>query len=221
MSKPLYFKELRETWWMGVAALVVLTTLVIDAMGFGFGPDLLIHWYQQLTFTPFLRNDFAPTVGMIAFCLGCALGLWQTLSESATGNWSYLLHRPISRRRIMATKLLAGGTVMIAGIGLPLLAYLLWAIGGSHAMPFEFWMTENTLRFWLAGFVAYPAAFLCGIRPARVYVSRLWPIVPASLIFAVQLEFDFAPTGRWCLIPVGVALLVPAIFFAADNRDYA
>ncbi len=221
MSKPLFLKELRETWWMGLAALVVLASLVLDVIGVELGPYLHIQWKQHLRDAPFLRNDFAPTVGMITFCLGSALGLWQTLTESAAGTWSFLLHRPISRRRIVVTKLLAGGTVMLAGVGLPLLAYLLWAMWGSYVAPFELWMTENTFRFWLAGSVAYPAAFLCGIRPGRVYVSRLWPTVPALLIFAAQLEFDFVPTARWCLMPIGIALLLPSIVFAARNRDYA
>lgn len=220
MSKPLLFKELRETWWMGLAAAVVVLCIVVDAMGVGIGSNWRLQW-RPLRYSPFLSPDFSITIGTTAIFLGTALGLWQTMAESVAGTWSYLLHRPVSPRQVVATKALAGTAVFLVGIGLPLLMYLLWALSGGHGAPFELWMTEDTLRLWMTGFVAYLTAFLCGIRTARIYVSRLWPAVPGLLIIAAQLELEAFPTVAWWLTFIGAGLLLPAIFFAAEHRDYA
>ena len=219
MSSPLLSKELREIWWMGLAALVAAAFVAFDAMGIGIGHDWRIDWGQRRGRIPFLSGDFRLGIGMTAICLGAGLGLWQTMSESITGTWSYLLHRPIRRGQIIATKLFAGVGILIISIGLPFLVYFLWALSGVHAAPFEFWMMEDSLRLWAAGVVAYLAAFLTGIRTAHIYISRLWPVVPAGLIIAAQEEAW--PTVGWCLVLAGIVLLLPSIFFAAENRDYA
>lgn len=221
MSKPLFFKELRETWWMGLAAGLVVLCVVINETGVSFSVDGRIRWVVPLRYSPFQGRDFPMVIGTITLLAAAALGLWQSLAESITGTWSYLLHRPISRRQVVVTKLLAGTLVLLAGIGVPLFAYLLWALCGTHGTPFELWMTYDTLRFCMTGALAYPAAFLCGIRPARIYASRLWPAVPVILIFAAQLELSALPTIGWQLILVGAVLLIPSILFAAVNRDYA
>ena len=218
MSMALFIKELRETWWMGLLALVAVVSIAFDAVGVDLGPDWRIR-FLKLRQSPFLANDFAFAIGMTAICLGTALGLWQSISESVMGTWSFLLHRPIGRSQLIATKLAAGMAVLIVGIGLPLLGYLIWALSGAHAAPFEFWMTENTFRFGMVGVVAYLAAFLTGIREARIYLSRLWPVVPALLIIAAQ--EDSWPLAGWCLILSGIVVFLPAIFFAAEHRDYA
>lgn len=221
MSSPLFYKELREIWWMGLIALVATACLVVDAMGIELGHDWRIQWFRQRGQSPFLGNDFAFSIGVTAFCLGGALGFWQTFAESVSGNWSYLLHRPVTRGQVIATKLVAGMTLLVVSIGLPLLGYCLWALSGTHGAPYELWMTEDTLRLWATGTVGYLATFLVGIRTARVYVSGLWPLVPAWLIFAAQLEFELFPTAAWWLVVVGVVFLLPSIFFAAEDRDYA
>ena len=220
MSHPLLVKELREIWWMGLAALVVASCVAIDAMGIGFSNDGQILWRRKRGQSPFIgASDFSSSIGWTALFLGSALGLWQTLSESVTGTWSFLLHRPITRRQVVATKLLAGTGLLIVSIGLPLLFYFLWAMSGVHKAPFELWMVEDTLRFWAAGMAGYLAAFLAGIRTARIYVSRLWPLVTGLLIFVAQEEAW--PNVGWCLILLGVVLLLPSVFFAALHRDYA
>jgi hypothetical protein len=222
MSSPLFYKELREIWWMGLIALVVVAFIVFDAMGVELGHDWRIQWFRKRGQSPFIgQHDFAANVGFTVLCLGGALGLWQTLVESVGGTWSYLLQRPIARRRVVATKLVAGMTLLVVSIGLPLLGYFLWALSGAHGAPFELWMTEDTLRFWATGTVGYLAAFLIGIRTARVYVSRLWPLVPVWLIFAAQFEYELSPTIGWWLVFVGAIFSLPSIFFAALDRDYA
>jgi hypothetical protein len=221
MSRPLFLKELRETWWMGLIALVVAGGIAIDEMGLRFDHDGRIQWALERGRSPFLDVDLAVGFGATALCLGAALGFWQTLSESVTGTWSYLLHRPISRKAIIGTKLLAGLSILLISLGLPFLIYFLWALSGAHAAPFEFWMMEGTLQMLAAGLVGYLAAFLAGLRDARFYVSRLWPVLPALLIFLAQAEYEWLPTAGWVLILLAAGLYLPSIFFAAENRDYA
>lgn len=222
MSSTLFAKELRETWWMGLMALVAAGCVVIDAMGVGLGHDWRIQWTQNRGQSPFLARDFSYAIGVTALCLGGALGLWQTMSEGMIGTWSYILHRPISRFQVIATKLFAGVVILFVSIGLPLLGYLVWALSEVHAAPFELWMTEDTLRLWMSGVVGYLATFLTGIRTARIYMSRLWPLVPALLIFEGQQEYyPWLPTVGWFLILIAAVLFLLSIFFAAEQRDYA
>lgn len=228
MSIPLMLKEWRETWWMGLAALGFLLLLVLTEMGLRFDDrHFRLYWELQRESgwwepAPFLRADFSQIVGITACILGGVLGLWQTLGESVRGTWAYLLHRPLRRGDVVLTKLLFGGGLLLLSTGIPLLTYLVWAmLPGTHAQPFELWMTTETFRMWLGGTLVYLAAFLVGIRAARFYVSRLWPLVLAVLIvFAVSEQGILPGLNSW-LIVVSDVVLIAAIWFAAEDRDYA
>ncbi len=229
MSKALIIKELRETWWLGLLAALLLGLYLFVQMGYQ--PDVFsLSFRRQVNYQgrlvvplPYLSEGFRDAVLWIAGGLGLIVGLWQTVSESVQGTWLFLLHRPLSRRSIIHSKLAAGLTVTAVATAIPLLIYLIWAMTpGTHANPFELWMTSEAIVACLVGLTCYLAAFLCGMRDARWYVSRLVPLVP--VLFFGFIFFNGVPG---LITPLGIAtlpvdaILIAAILFAARNRDYA
>ena len=194
MIRVLIGKELREIWWMGALAAVFISLPVLEGCGVEFDERRLSIGRARNEMgaldmpVPFTDGDLFQFVAFAGIVLGIVLGLWQTLLESLQGTWQYLLHRPLKRETIIASKLLGGIVVVLAGTGLPLLAYLIWAlIPRTHPSPFELWMTEEVMIAWLFGSAFYLAGFLCGIRPARWWVSRLFPVAFVSLLAVLAL----------------------------------
>jgi hypothetical protein len=73
--------------------------------------------------------------------------------------------------------------LLLLSTGIPLLFFAFWAATpGTHAKPFEWWMMSSTWRLWFSATAFYLAAFLCGIRAARWWFSRLWPAVPVLFL---------------------------------------
>ena len=199
MSKALAIKELREFWWLGLLAAILISMLVCEVMGYWFDVRTMSvvrernSWGWVTADQPFLAPGWNTMVMTICGGLGLLVGLWQTLSESVQGTWLFLLHRPFSRRNIMLTKLVAGLTLVGVSTAVPLLVYLAWAMTpGTHAQPFELWMTAETVFAWQMGPMIYLGAFLTGLRDARWYVSRLWP-VGVILFLAFMARICFRP----------------------------
>ncbi|MCA9056603.1 MAG: hypothetical protein KDA75_22400, partial [Planctomycetaceae bacterium] len=150
------------------------------------------------------------------------LAFWQTLLESAQGTWTLYLHRPVERRTLILGKLAVGGGWLLLCVGSPLLLYAVWAaLPGRHATPFEWWMTGPTVRAWAYISVAYLAAFLCGLRPARWWVSRF---LPAIFPFFLWLPIVVIPWTAWpmvLIILLSDAVLLAAIVWVTETRDWA
>jgi hypothetical protein len=84
-----------------------------------------------------------------------------------------------------------------------ILAYALWAATpGTHASPFYWSMTKPAWQVWFALPAVYMAAFVCGVRPARWYGSRLLPLVGCGFIAFVLVVQPWL----WIAAVVGVAL---------------
>ena len=69
MSKSLIIKELRETWWLGLIAMILMGLMVWDAMGYEIDVYRLsikqrtIYYSGQYNISvPFLRRDFGPAL---------------------------------------------------------------------------------------------------------------------------------------------------------------
>lgn len=229
MIRALVEKELREHWWMGLLAALFISNLVVVRMGVEFNEYVLRIERPRnelgvlIVPVPFTDQSLQHCVAFTAAALGLALGLWQTLSESVQGTWLYLLHRPIERRSILLSKLASGLFVLLPSTGLPLLVYLLWAASpGTHPHPFKLWMMRDVFIAWFSGTFCYLAAFLCGLRPARWWGSRLWPLLP--VVMMEFLIFAFLPTlsALWgWLIVLSNLVYFGAILFAVEHRDYA
>ena len=219
-------KELRETRMLAALALGVYAIYVSKLTG---------HWNHLLTRTigwlpglsgclpdvPLVQDGFGVVYGTIGFSLAIALGFRQSVWELVQGTAPYLLHRPMSRRAIILTKLLAGGGLLLMCTLLPIVIYAGWAaMPGTHPGPFAWSMTAPLVHIWLVMPLVYLGAFASGIRPARWFGSRLLPLVslamPAFILLIVP---------RWWLTALPLLLLAAAamtsnILLEAETRDF-
>lgn len=240
MYRTLALKELRQLWWTSAIALIVMSGCVLYQMGLGFCLTCGgLYWKQSVDAVPpylhplpFFNKDLMLQLSLVGTGLAIILAAWQTWGESLQRTWNFLLHRPLKRNTIIRVKLAVGLTLLLAGTGLPLLVYAIWAaIPGRHANPFQWWMTLLMLRVWFATTMIYLGVFLCGIREARWCASRFWPMLPAGVILYVQyLAAISASTGQGSrvlllisdsLVIASVLTLLAAIPYATRDRDFA
>jgi hypothetical protein len=219
MLKALVRKELRETAWIALIALLADLALVANCAGYNvlpFWPDYSIQG------VPFLDGRFVPSFCMFSIGLAVALGLRQTVSESRHGTWLFLLHRPVTMRRVLGAKLaVGGGLYLVCGL-IAILSYAAWAaMPGKHASPFRWWMTAYAWEAWGVIAVVYLGAFLAGIRPARWFGTRLLPLAAGGLLAVLLVFLLFWPLVGIAAFLLVAACLVGLIHFTARSRDFS
>lgn len=226
MTLALVRKELRETWAFAVLALALYLVGLSKLTAAG-GPllqslvGIFPGNYGPAPDIPFVQDNFGSWLFLIGAALAIGLGFRQSAWEPFQGTAQYLFHLPRTRRFFILTKLLTGIGLLLASTLPPILAYALWAATpGTHPGPFEWMMTGSAFRTWMILPLFYLGAFASGIRPARWYGSRLFPLisVPAPALASYVL-------GPWWLIGVPLlcltaALLVADILWVAATRDY-
>lgn len=223
--RALAWKEFRENWWIVVLGMVWMTLMLSQEVGVNFSVFPI-----DISFRASLLNSYGYVLsGIFQFFInggalvGVAIGLHQTLAEQWRGTWPYLLHRPLSRPAVIFTKATTGLLLVWGATAVPLLLFLTWAMTwGANSVPFASWMMVPMCYAWLAGGVAYLAAFLCGLRPARWYGSRLFPLVACGwllilLVYAV--EFDEKIALPAVLISLTVCLL--AVWQTMREHDFS
>jgi hypothetical protein len=148
------------------------------------------------------------------------LGLKQTAWESAYNTYHFLLHRPVSRKFIVATKLAVGAVLVLALGSLTILAYATWAAGtGNSPTPFYWSMTANAWQILAALLLVYLGAFLSGIRPARWFGTRLAPLVSGiAVALLVAWSLWWWLTMALMALFAGIGLI--ATFQYLMTRDY-
>jgi hypothetical protein len=227
MHRQLALKEFRETIAIGAVGFVCAILLIgnlmeleVDLTGLRIisrhvtapGPWLSIPFVD-----PWLDQGLA----LIGIPLALVLGFRQTLGESFRGLWLFLLHRPLRWSAIVSTKLIVGAVVLLAALVVPVLVFAAWAATpGTHASPFAWWMTGHTWRLCFALTPMYLAAFLCGTRPARWYLSRLLPLAPAGLMLLFVYVTSWWPVTGWIVTATTDAVYLAAILRAIRERDF-
>ena len=228
MFSAIAVKELRETWWIGLLATAFLGLYFLGAAGLDVDDDPpFLRWMQShradyVHPIPFEGDEWPLIVLVLGSGLAALLAFWQTFAESAQGTWTFFLHRPVERRTLILSKLAVGCGWLLICAGLPILLYALWAATpGTHANPFEWWMAGPTVRAWAYLSVAYLAAFLCGLRPARWWVSRFFPAVFPFFLWLPIVIIPWVAWPMWLIILVSDALLLAAILRVTETRDWA
>lgn len=216
MTRTLALKELRETIGLVGLGLIVYAIVVLRMMGVAVLPLMSGSSWS----IPFVGGDFLLNYAVVSACLAITLGLRQSAWEPVGDTYQFLLHRPISRRQVILTKLMVGLGLYLICSALPILVFAWWAATpGMHPSPFEWSMTGPAWEAWLATTVLYFGGFLSGIRPARWVGTRLVPL-PAVCIPAVMLPL----VPYWILGLVAVillnALLTATILFVTETRDF-
>ena len=216
MLKALVIKELRES--VGVFALAAFVAIVAigGLMGYSVIP---IFQFGSSNGIPFVSDSVEFSLRVVIGGLALALGLKQASWEFAHNTYYFLLHRPIDRSRIFWIKL-AIGAVLLFGLGsVMILIYAAWAANpGSIGTPFYWSMTVSAWRWLICLSLVYLSAFLCGIRPARWFGTRLAPA--ATGIFAAAILHNFPIWAEMLGVAVIGGIILTAIFYYVRERDY-
>lgn len=219
----LVMKELRLAVGAGaVACLAFLLVVAKFAEITGFG------WMRTFISSggvfPFLTDGFAQPFGAIAVLLAVGLAVLQTATESRGGAWLFLLHRPVSRRAILCSKLAAGLSVLLVCSALPIVLYGAWAARpGTHASPFEWSMTTETWRLWWAMPPLYLGTLLTMWRPARWLGTRSLPCVAGFAWLMAREVFGVWLWPTWqefAVVTVVDAVFVACLLLIVREREY-
>ena len=219
----LVVKELRLAAIVGAAAcgayLLVVAKLT-NVTGFAW----MRSFVQERGLIPFLSDGFAQPFSVVTFLMAVGLAVWQTSSESRGGAWLFLLHRPVSRRAIVLSKLAVGLCVLLVCSALPIVLYGAWAARpGTHASPFEWSMTTETWRLWWLMPPVYLGTLLTMLRPASWFGTRLLPCAAGFWWIANRHAYNVAFWPTW--FEGGALLAIDLIFIAclllvAREREY-
>lgn len=230
MFRALVRKEIRELLPLVVPAVAIELLLVGVAIGLRLGVlssivTSIVHAWDVL---PFINDSTCSLMITVGGVLAVAIGLWQTLWESARGTIQYLLHRPVRREYVLGVKLLVGGTLSLVITGGPVLLYALWAATpDTHASPFFWGMTLWAWLSCLGTLLLYLGAFLSGLRPGGWYASRFFPLFGALLVVGALDSLDnmLGPSWRTAGVLIGVpamaAVFVSTINYVANTCDLA
>jgi len=215
MTRALFAKELRETAGIVLLALAAYVYVATSLTGIRVPPMFLGE-----EGIPFVGGEFLAAFAFVSAVLVVTLGLRQSLGESYRGTFLLLLHRPASRRRLIAAKLATGTGLYLVCSPLAILAYAWWAATpGTHASPFEWSMTVPVWKLWISMVPLYLASFLTGIRPARWFGTRLAPLAAAGLLVTLVQFVPWWPVFLAAIVLLAAALAA-SIFFVAGERDY-
>ena len=183
------WKELREGLKWAALALLLTAGAVIFVLANhrGFGPG---HTQYRGVGSPILADDFQAVTIIASAVTALLLSLAQTMPEKRLDKWAFLVHRPVSRTRLLLGKIIAGLILYAIAVGVPFLGAILWVATPGHVpAPFEPAMALPGVADLLAGVMYYFAGMLIGLREARWYGSRVLPIglaITASVaVFAV------------------------------------
>jgi len=219
-------KELRETWAFAALALGVYVIYLSKLTG-KWNPVLtsFVGWMPGMNAeapdVPFVEGSFLGMLFFVGAALAITLGFRQSAWEPSQGTALYLLHLPLGRQTILATKLLTGIGLLLVCTLLPILIYAVWAaIPGTHPGPYEWSMTANEFHVWLFLPLVYLGSFASGIRPGRWFGSRLLPLASVAVFSALLIPVPYWWVFSFPLLLVTAAALVSDILWEADTRDF-
>lgn len=227
MLKSMIRKEVKELLPITGIALLAQFVMVSAGMGVNWPPLALFSQIWSMDGTiPFVSDGSSVINFVIGAFAAIAIGLWQTMVDSRRGTLLFLLHRPVSREAILGAKMLVGIVLTLLILWVPLLAYAIWAATpGTHASPFYWSMTAWAWNLSLGWPVIYLGAFLCGLRSARWYVSRYWPLVAAAASLPLLYVIFWPDSWFYWFMPLGIAAVTAGFVLAICNvgrtRDYS
>lgn len=196
--KAILWKEYREHYL--TAVVFCLGLAAIDAW--------TVHVIRNTSTTGLVALALSSLLAAVA--LAAVLGGRMIGNEKSSDLVPFLLHRPVSRSRIWASKSVAGLTLTVLALALPIGAGMWWtSIPGHLPEPFEWRRALSMLRTLAEAPAFFFAGMLVAQRPARWYGSKAAPI--ALAIGAVGLA-DWL-NDAWQAI--GVLLAAASVFAAA------
>lgn len=225
----LMLKELRSISRFVALALLADGLLLSDLTGQSYW---LGGTYPMQSGFALIQSSWLLRFGFLVAAIASVLGLSMSLDDGLRGTWAFALFRPASRRAYIGAKLLVGGAVTLALSVLPVAVYSMWtATPGNVVAPFRWSLLQPAIEACGWSVVVFLGAFLSGIRPAKWWWSRLWPLVSSvvlgMLFWLASLEPDFPPaltataSEYWGLCVGMVIVLSISILAVVEERDFA
>jgi hypothetical protein len=219
MIKALAIKELRESLGITAVAALAMAWLVLACMGRNALYVLMYRSYDT-NHIAFVGDGFFDWTAIFAGALAVMLGFKQSAWEVHHNTISFLFHRPLSRRLVLAIKLMVGALLVFSVLAVSIVIYGIWAATPGHLpAPFEWSMTLDSWKLACTLPLIYLGAFLSGIRPGRWFGTRLLPLVATILWSAI---LSISPYW-WLQVPllvVGYVGLLSSIDYYTETRDY-
>ncbi len=205
---------------LGLLAYLMMVARLAEVTGFGWLRGF-IYEYRTI---PFLRDGFLHHFTIITVLLAVWLAVMQTAFESRHQAWLFALHRPVSRRAILLSKVLVGLGLLLVCSAVPIVLYAAWAARpGSQPAPFAWGMTEQAWRSWWSFTPVYLGTLLTMLRPARWLGTRLFPVVTAFAWLALRDSWGLGYEPIWIefsLVSVIDAILVACLLLVIREREY-
>lgn len=181
---------------------------------------------------PLVHSGWLGCFGFLLACIASVLGLAMSLDDGLRGTWGFALFRPVSRRAYIGAKLVVGGATTFVLAVLPVVIYSVWAMTPGKVMsPFHLSQLQPGIEACGWSVVVFLGAFLSGIRPAKWWWSRLWPLAATLVLGAwfwlttIEPNFPLAiipsTAGYWSLCVATSAGLVVSIMAVVEERDFA
>jgi hypothetical protein len=208
--RAVFWKEMRENLRWAVPAFVAMAATLISV------------WRNSpLVFDSNVHGHNVSVLwtGMVAAFTAIVFGILQTRRDKRPSSRALLLHRGITTDAAFAGKLLASSVLYSFAVFVPLLAMALFiAVNGiEHKAASPMSLMPTALQA-LSAFAFWPAVVLVVQRNAKIFGSRLLPVVPT--LMTVFLFLAPAETcGIWliflsvCTLNLVLALLAARSVF--------
>lgn len=223
-------KELRECLpWMLLAAIVFLAIggffLCVEPHNEEYNyrfprmsPGTTVSHYD-LTHYPIL-NVTGPWLFFSSIGLGLVLGVRQFWIPHFTRTWPFLLHRSVSRKTILATKLTAASIAFVISLGTVWVALYWYACRPEvFAIPQTFRVFIEGWIFIMLGLVAYLGTALSSLSTANWYTTKIFGLAFATVIIVTTLS-QWTLVGIFTVIAISVAILLSQIFDTFLRREF-
>ncbi len=222
-------KELRECLpWMLLAAIAFLSLggFFLRAEAYyedirhysRLSPGTAVDHYR-LTYYPILKGT-GPWLFFLSIGLGLVLGVRQFWIPHFTRTWPFLLHRSVSRKTILAAKLIAASIAFVISI-VPVWVGLYWYACRPEvfAIPPMFRVFIEGWIFIMLGLVTYLGTALSGLSTANWYTSKIFGLAFVTVIIVTILS-QWTLVWAFAVIAISVVILLSLIFDTFLRREF-
>lgn len=223
-------KELRESLpWMILVAFIFLAI-----GGFHLRAWALFRnfpWYYS-DFSPgsvvesnlLTRNSPIKMTGSWLFITSIGLGLVLSVRHfwipHFTKTWPFLLHRSVSRKKILGAKLTAATVAFVLSLG------FLWTVLYWHVCRSDLFMVPPPGRIFIEGWlfialglVAYLGSALVDLSLARWYTTKIFGLAFATIVISMAI-FQWRLSWAFAMVIIGIVVLLSQIIDTFLNREF-
>jgi len=212
VNRALAWKELRENRWkyvVGAAVLIAVALAVallfdfvremlenlLGGPGTGVLPPALDRIIQAQFSNYFIYawiNWYGKNLYQVLAILAIVLGMGLVAAESTNKTLSFLLTRPVSRRRVLVVKLGVGAAALAVIIAVSSLTVVLASQLTGHQVPVGRFML-GTLGAWAGATLIFTVAALMSV----LFSDQVKAGLAAAVVAAIMSVPSWIPSLRW------------------------